>query len=99
MNYLNIDKNEEHVLGLIKWLIDEVKDACGDGDALWYSRYYSVLDIKIFIEKNNLLPPEWKIHDRGHTLEIGAEQEWLTISNNPERLILLNSCQQATVIW
>ena len=44
--FSSIDEDDKkHLLKLIEWILDEVLRAGGDGDALWYSRFYDVKEI------------------------------------------------------
>ena len=62
--YCNIyDGNRNHVKNLIKWIFDEVISAGGDGDALWYSRFFHVNDILPLVEEINL-EHKWNIERR-----------------------------------
>ena len=85
MNYCSVQNNKEHLITLIKWLIEEVGSSGGDGDALWYSKYYDVKDIKKLIIKENLCGKWWgPAFETEDTFCIGSNQEWLIITNNEE---------------
>ena len=47
------DTNKEHITTLLKWLVYEVKSACGDGDAIWYSQFYDINAILPLVEELN----------------------------------------------
>lgn len=47
------DKTKPHLLNLIEWLGEEVLRSGGDGDGVWYSRYYSIQDILPLVEQVN----------------------------------------------
>ncbi len=87
--YLQIDeRNRAHLLSLINWLCDEVLSACGDGDALWFSKYYAVADLSPLLEevgrsRGNL---GWHLdsYDGGRTVKWGAFQEGITVTNDEE---------------
>jgi len=87
-NYSKIDQqSKQHLLDLINWLVDEVASSGGDGDALWYSRYYNVEDLKLLVEEYNnkqKFPDHWKIRLEGENLWYGEGQEGLLITNNKE---------------
>jgi hypothetical protein len=79
-----IKPNKEHILKLIDFLFNEVISSGGDGDALWYSHYYELDDIKPLLEeynsKHNL---NWEIkHDALDILNWGKDQEWITITTD-----------------
>jgi hypothetical protein len=99
-NYCNIEANSEHMIVLIKWLIDDVLSAGGDGDGIWYSKYYNVKDIKSFIETNNLLPKHWVINVHNeNAFSIGENQEWLYITNKQEDFDSRPFWQQVSLVW
>jgi|GEM_PF-6703625 hypothetical protein len=52
MNYCELH-DKEHIMKLISFLYDEVRSSSGDGDALWYSKFYNVKDIFPLIEEFN----------------------------------------------
>ncbi len=86
MNYSTIDEqNRPHLLNLINWLYNEVVSAGGDGDALWYSKYYSVKDLLPLIEKvNSQLKFKWKITGDDKNIFWGEHQEGVCITNDEE---------------
>lgn len=53
MRYADLSANEDQIKILIQWLWDEVKSSGGDGDAIWYSRYYDVNDIFPLVDEFN----------------------------------------------
>jgi len=100
MNYCNVNENEERLKILIAWLINDVQSAGGDGDGIWYSKYYSVKDIKVFIEKHKLLPEHWVLNDHGETaFSIGENQEWLYITNLKSDFDTRPEWQQVSVVY
>lgn len=99
-NYCDLNSNREHVIALIKWLIDEVMSAGGDGDGIWYSKYYSVTDIKALIESEKLLPRFWKIEEWPNpALHLGENQEWLTITNSKHDFDTRPEWQQVSIVY
>jgi len=83
MAYCIIDEDDKlHLTKLAEWLIRDVQSAGGDGDALWYSKNYSVSDIHAIIEP--LLPKNWKASWSIDTVYYGCGQECLTITNSSE---------------
>jgi len=86
MNYSNIDeKTKTHLLKLIDFLYNEVISASGDGDALWYSKYYDVKDILYLIEEyNNQLKFKWEIRGNDKNIYWGKDQEGMIITNDEE---------------
>ena len=100
MNYCNIGENKEHIITLIKWLIEEVQSAGGDGDGLWYSKYFSVNSIKGLIETEKLLPKYWKMEEKeGPSILLGENQEWLIITNDRNDYKNSPDWQQVTLVY
>ena len=81
--YCNIDDDwhKNHLTNLINWIIDEVISAGGDGDALWYSKYYSIDDIYLLLKEIDL-KHEWKIEKHEDYISLGLWQEGIIITNN-----------------
>lgn len=71
-----------HIKELINWLIAEVISAGGDGDALWYSRYYHVDEILPILQECKLY--NFTIDKKENSILVGKDQEWFSITNNQE---------------
>lgn len=71
-----------HIKRLINWLITEVISAGGDGDALWYSRFYHVDEILPVLQECELY--DFVIYKKENSITIGKDQEWFMITNNEE---------------
>jgi hypothetical protein len=101
MNYCNLDANKEHVIILLRWLVEEVLSAGGDGDGIWYSKYFDVAAIEKLIEDENLLPKFWKmtISKDSDSLSLGDNQEWLTITNIESEFTSRPVWQQVSLVW
>lgn len=99
MSYCNINVNKDRIMLLIKLLIDEVLSAGGDGDGIWYSKSYSIIDIKELIIANNLLPKYWTLEEKGLALHLGENQEWLLITNDKNDFDNQPSWQQISVVY
>jgi hypothetical protein len=97
--YLTLRPNDEHLINIIKWLIDEVRRSGGDGDGLWYSKIYSMDDIKQFILDNNLLPDYWRMDVENGVLSLGDNQEWLMITNDKYTFETRPPWTQVTLEW
>lgn len=85
--YNGIDEESRpHLLKLIDFIYNEVGRAGGDGDALWYSRFYEIKDIKALVEEyNEKTRFPWEVKTDGdNTLHWGTNQEWVIITNNEE---------------
>ena len=91
--------NKEHVKEMVKWLIDEVLASGGDGDGIWYSKYFNVDEIETLIKENNLLPDFWKMEKKEDGLRIGDNQEWLFITNNKNSFDNRPEWQQVSLVW
>ena len=85
MNYLPINDNKvkQHLLKLIDFLFENVINEGGDGDALWYSRFYDVKDIFILVQEyNNKLKFPWKVELDETTIHWYDNQEAVVITND-----------------
>lgn len=82
MNYCIIEEDSSHIQKLIDWLIDEVVSAGGDGDALWYSRYFDVEQLLPILEKYNKY--NWTITKYDRRIILHDGQESLTVTNRQE---------------
>jgi hypothetical protein len=83
MNYCEID--EPHIKKLVEWMFKEVESSSGDGDGLWYSKYYNVEHIlKLVYEYNDNQKLKWNVRydENDQTIHIMRDQESLTITNN-----------------
>lgn len=85
-----------HIKELINWLIAEVISAGGDGDALWYSRYYHVDEILPILQECKIY--DFSIDKKENSIIVGQHQEWLIITNNQEDWNNAPSWQQIK-IW
>lgn len=86
-DYINPEEDKQHLIHLLKWLVDEVLSAGGDGDAIWLSEYYSVKDLYSFILRYNVeinIPSVWEIKLNDGYISLGAGQEGLLITNKEE---------------
>jgi hypothetical protein len=84
-NYCKIGEvhTKEHLMKLIDLIYNEVIDAGGDGDAVWYSRFYDINDILPLIkEYNDKLKFPWEIHIKDKRIDWGNDQEWAIITND-----------------
>lgn len=87
MNYCSIDEEQKkHLLKLVDFLYCEVCSAGGDGDSLWYSRFYNVKDLLPIIEEyNDKLKFKWKIDTDDKNIYWGEHQEGMIITNDEEK--------------
>ncbi|MEK6880703.1 MAG: hypothetical protein AABY22_13885 [Nanoarchaeota archaeon] len=102
MSYCSINnENKQHLLKLIDWLFNEVISSGGDGDALWYSKYFDVKDILNLIkEYNEKLEHKWRI-DFDETRKLISwwdDQESVLITNNEEIYKSAPSWSQCIVV-
>lgn len=98
--YLKIkSENSQHIKNLIKWLFEEVHSAGGDGDGIWYSKYFNVLDIEEFINSESLLPKYWNFKIDNHRLVYSHHQECLIITNNEDDFTNRPPWQQVAIIY
>ena len=102
-NYCTIDDDytKNHLLILIDWLVNEVRSADGDGDAIWYSKHYWVNDILTLVQEyNDKQKYKWEIsfdEEKGR-ISYGQYQEGLLITNNKEDFDNRPSWQQCSVV-
>ena len=97
-SYSSVDNNKEHIEKLIRWLLDEVISAGGDGDGLWYSKFYSVKDIYPICEKINLeFKFPWNLKLEENSIHFENNQEHLIITNNLEYYNSSPSWQQVLI--
>lgn len=76
---------KRHLTNLIAWLYDEVKSAGGDGDALWYSRYFYVKDIFPLVQEfNSGHKYPWQLALSDDRIDWWNGQESILITNNEE---------------
>lgn len=75
--------DNNHINKIIDLLYHEVMSAGGDGDAIWYSKYYKVKDLLPLVkEYNSKLKWPWGIVEKETSIFWGLEQEWVIITNN-----------------
>ncbi len=76
---------KRHLLKLIGFLFDEVLNAGGDADAMWYSVYYDVEDLYPIIEEiNSKLKFPWKLSLGGTGINWHDHQQGILITNDEE---------------
>lgn len=81
-----IKPNKEHLKSLIDFLYKEVISSGGDGDALWYSKFFSLEDImdcfKEYAQENNI---NWTFNETIDShFNWGQEQEWITVTTSKD---------------
>ena len=102
-NYCGIDAHtKKKLLALIDWLFNEVVDAGGDGDALWYSKFYDVKDIRPLIEEYqkdfcHKWHIQWGLNGNGNTIHWSDNQEGIIITNNEDLYNNAPSYQQVLI--
>jgi hypothetical protein len=90
---------KEHIKTLLRWLINEVCSAGGDGDAIWIAKHINVSNIlPIVIDINNEeLDGRWKIDANESDIILHNDQECLIITNNKDYDV--SSWSQCTLHW
>jgi hypothetical protein len=97
--------DEEHLENLLRWLIDEVMSAGGDGDAIWHSKYRTIDELLPFVAKiNKELNLKWTIKinetpDGNAYLSWHNGQEALIITNSKKMWDNRPSWQQCSIDW
>lgn len=77
--------NKEHILKLIDFLYCEVCSSGGDGDAIWFTRYYKLNDIlEVVKEYNSTLMFPWEIEVGEMDIVWGTGEEWVHITTDQE---------------
>lgn len=79
------DRNKEHIATLLKWLVYQVKSSGGDGDAIWYSKFYSTDAILPLVEELNK-DVEWCID----LVKMPCGKEYISWGVNQEGIIITN---------
>ena len=96
--YIPINETQKiHIKNLINWLIAEVISAGGDGDALWYSRSYSVDEIFSILKECDLY--DFTIDKQDNRITFGTGQEWLVITNDERDGMNAPSWQQVRICY
>lgn len=80
--------SEEHIENLLRWLIDEVMSAGGDGDAFWHSKHKTIDEVLPFVAKiDKELNLNWTIK----ILETPYGDPYLSWYSSQQALIITNS--------
>jgi hypothetical protein len=102
--YMDLTKynGKEHALGIINWLLEEVISSGGDGDGIWYSKYFSCESIYNFILEN--IDEIKYIEHMTMNMEydriiIFDNQESLEITNREESFTERPNWQQVSLVW
>ena len=84
MNYCNASNNKEHLMDLIEWIYKEAMSSGGDGDFLWYSRYYNTKDLFPLVKEfNNSLKFKMEtLSINNGTIDWSSGQTNITITND-----------------
>lgn len=87
--------DKEHILSLIKWIHQEVLSAGGDGDFLWYSRFYKIEELFPLVEEfNNSLKWKWTLRTNGKTIWLEDNQMGWATTNDESLYLNAPSWQQ-----
>ena len=102
MQYCPIDDEiKPHLIKLLDWMLGEVIRSGGDGDALWYSKFYDIKDILILVQEyNKTLKYEWTIGFDENRKRIfwGNGEEGIVITNNEDAYKNAPRWQQCIVV-
>lgn len=103
IEYTNIDEffDRAHLHNLIKWLHAEVLRSGGDGDAIWYSKFYWVNEILELVKGfNDTLSCKWDISfdEENGRIHWHLGQSSILITNNKEDFDNRPSWQQCSVV-
>lgn len=95
---------------LLNFLFEGIRLSGGDGDGIWYSKYFWIDEIYKFIldhrSDNNLyLPSSWEVTLREKTethekhLYLGHGEEGLIITNSEQMFDNRPSWQEISIVW
>lgn len=101
MQYCPVDeKTKVHLLKLIDWLFDEIVSAGGDGDAYWYSRYYSVKDLFVLVEEYIKKDKSfsWNLELKDDKISCWRDQECLVITNKESDYLSFPTWGQVKIV-
>jgi len=76
-----ISPNKDMIFSLLSFIHKEVVSSCGDGDALWYTRFFDIKDIfELVKEFNEVNSIGWEVYqNEPYEISWGKEQEWVMI--------------------
>jgi hypothetical protein len=98
--FSEVSDNKEHLKTLIKWLIEEVQSAGGDGDGIWHSQYYSIDQLKALIIEEKLMSKHWQLEMcNPDGFWMFGNQECLLITNSKEDFDNRPSWQQVSLVY
>lgn len=78
-------QENKHITRILDVMYHECISAGGDGDAFWYSQYYTIEQILPLLQEYNSkldFPFEIRIEQDNKTINWGAYQEWITITTD-----------------
>lgn len=101
MSFCTVDeRSKPHLIILINWLFDEVISAGGDGDAFWYSRYFSTKDLLPLVEEVRIAKNlNFDIVATDDTLTCHSGQECLLITNKESTYLSFPSWGQVKIVY
>jgi hypothetical protein len=80
-----ITPDKEHIFSLLSFLHKEVISSGGDGDALWYTRFFDLNDLyELLKEFNEINSIGWTIEKESNQISWGIGQEWALIIDSKE---------------
>lgn len=83
---ITIKPNKEHVKQLISFLYKEVVSSGGDGDAIWYSKFFSLEDIlecfQEYAQENKI---DWTFYETIDShFSWGEGEQFITVTTSKE---------------
>lgn len=94
------DTAKKHLFKLIEFIFDEVDSSSGDGDAIWYTKYYNIKDLyNLFIEINNLKKFKWTLtwHDE-HSFSLSIDQASILVTSSKNDFDARPIWQQLSIV-
>jgi hypothetical protein len=98
MTFSSIRENQvPNVKKTLRFLVEEVWSAGGDGDAIWISKYYKIYDLIPILEEMN--KEEWKEWWRISTVGHQKFGSYLLLEHDQESLIITNEDDHPVPDW
>ena len=84
---------DEHLIALLKWLLDEVRSSGGDGDAFWLTKHYTIDSLYYLVDNylNSIGNTYW-------TLEQTTKDDFM-VWRNQEALIVSQDTEYELPSW
>ena len=91
-------ETKQHAINIINWLITEVLSSGGDGDGIWYTKYFTLESIEKLI-KSDIDTKGLVMENRQTYLSLHNYEEALHITTDKEMFDNRPSWQQVSLVW